>query len=370
MRKRVAAWLLIAAGFTTGCASTAESALAVSPLSSIESQPADPASDLTAAEAAVALLKARDARHTKEPDEAILGASAALYLISAGYDTEGHARELLRRLEELATPVGTGVGWGLSEPWDAFNDGSENPRETVYSYTTARASWLFVEASQTLGEDRYLDVAESGVTSLKEKMCCWSDGASSALWYSDQVADQGDDRITPNVSALGIYVLKATGDEALSNSLLEFILDSKGQGYSRELKQGISVGDHNWVYSSGDSTPNDLVHLALIAEGLLASGDPEAREVSLAAIDEAWAAHFSAGGVPRDTLFTRGSHGWGPPAMLWVLSGIPERRSQAVLLAQALLIEYSLSDGSPTGTARGDLWWALAFARAADAGVA
>ncbi len=370
MRRRLAAWLLIVACLTTGCASTSERALGVSPPSSIESQPAGRASDYTAAEAAVAILKARDARHTNEPDEAILGASAALHLVSAGYDAEGHARALLSRLEELAIPVGTGVGWGLAEPWDAFNDGSVNPRETVYSYTTARASWLFVDASQALGEDRYLDVAESGATSLKEELCCWSDGASSALWYSDQAADQGDDKITPNVSALSIYVLHATGHEVLSNSLLEFMLDSKGQGYSRALKQGISVGDHNWGYSSGDSTPNDLVHLALIAEGLLASGDPEAREVSLAALDEAWAAHFSADGVPGDALFTRGSEGWGPAAMLWVLSGVPERRSQAVLLAQALLMEYSVSDGSPTGSGRGDLWWALAFARAADAGVA
>lgn len=370
MRMRVGAGFLVVACLAAGCANSVELAVSASSPSPIGTPSPGVDHHTAAGDAAIALLGASDAEKTSEPDEAILGARTALYLLSSGYGTEAQARDLLGRLEALATPVGSGLGWGLADPWDAFSDGSVNPRETTYAYTTAQASWAFVEASEALGDDRFLDLAESGVTALTEGMCCWSDGAVSALWYSDQAADRGDDRITPNVSALAIYVAMAVGEDDLSLSLLEFVLSSEGQDYSRDPYQGVAIGDHNWPYSSGGSTPNDLVHLAFIGAGLLASGDPEARAVALEALDEAWAAHFSAGGVPGDSVFTRGSQGWGPPAMLWVLSGIPERSSQAASLATTLLTEYYFSDGSPTGTSRGDLWWAMAFARAADAGVA
>lgn len=58
------------------------------------------------------------------------------------------SRALLARLAADAVRAGACTGWGIGAPLDAFDDGTVNPQETIYLYTTARVTMALLEAER------------------------------------------------------------------------------------------------------------------------------------------------------------------------------------------------------------------------------
>jgi hypothetical protein len=286
-------------------------------------------------------------------------------------------REQLSRLNGLAvSDAGGNVGWGLSYPWDAFSNGTINPRETIYSYTTAAAALAFLDAYAVLGDRDYLETAEGAADTLLSATCCWEEDGYLSVWYSDQPADKFPQFQTHNVNGLTLAVLsrivRYRDDSAY--------LDARTAIAAHLIhEQGNLVGDRprvlgaaevsvatNWRYRQGAPRPNDLMHESFIVEGLLEAATPECRAAALKSMWSIWRTHFSDNGSVREGPYTWGSLGWGPAGGLFALSTAPELSDPAGILASTLT-ESIGADGiphdAPVRHPRGTAWYALALAR-------
>jgi hypothetical protein len=61
------------------------------------------------------------------------------------------------------SPSWKGVGWGILNAWDAFQDGTTNPADTVYAFQTGISVWALAEIAEILGDNRYRDMAKKAM---------------------------------------------------------------------------------------------------------------------------------------------------------------------------------------------------------------
>jgi hypothetical protein len=237
-------------------------------------------------------------RHTRAAPSAVEPDAVAFLAISNLED--GHYGAARDRLDWLAK---RGPGWGLSEAWDAFQDGSVNPASTVYSYTTAIAGLAFADAYERLHDRRYLKIArQSAELLVSSRLCCWRSGDQAGVWYSDQPADQKPGYRVYNVTGLALALLgRLHMHQQLATKMTRGLLAARTRD--------------GWRYMNGQDKPNDLTHAVYIVLGLQAVG---ARTAARGELNRLWRLYLP-GGTPTVTAATSGSHGWGPSAGLWAL---------------------------------------------------
>lgn len=164
-------------------------------------------------------------------------------------------------LQNTAEP--TKAGWGLTEAWDAFGDGSKNPTSTVYGITDAVVVNGLFDIYDATRDIRYLNAA---IRTLKEYEAYFElteDGGY--FWYSDQPSDRID---TPNVSAMlmGQYARAAHVTSIKSFSTIAQL------AHAHFIANHKTIGDAwYWDYALNfrSDSVNDLVHHALIIKGMM-----------------------------------------------------------------------------------------------------
>jgi hypothetical protein len=265
----------------------------------------------------------------------------------------GSAETLTERLDTLwrarYTTSSGRPGWGLPYAWDAFGDGTTNPADTVYTYTTAMAALAFLDGYVALGDSTQLDRAKAAVTTILTECWGYEAGPLMSVWYSNQPRDQIN----------GSYVVHNVN--ALTLAAIARIDRYEGEAYESEKRSGIEamLVEHSgyegvegqWRYQTGSPNRNDLVHHAYIALGLVEAGLPEAE----VALEYMWSEWFdvSTGSFDADSREVMGSTAWGPGDALLPLAAAASWRPQAGLLTQQLLIDVD-ADGIPVVADRDD----------------
>lgn len=263
------------------------------------------------------ILASIDEHSTNDHDVLLL--LARTYAVKYNSDKKSEDKQnlenLLSRLEEKAyLNSDDKIGWGLSFAWDAFGDGTINPKETVYTYTTAYAGLAFVDAYEVTNNAHYLEVAQKAARTLLDDTCCWREGENVSIWYSDQPQDQaGTQYVVHNVNALTVSLLKRLENHGetfnQTGSLFSYLLSQRG-----EHQNLANLPEWNWRYGLMHDNNNDLVHLMFIVEALLQ--DEKTQDLAHHILEEAGKDFFDENSLPLDERKTYGSIGWGPPAYL------------------------------------------------------
>lgn len=154
------------------------------------------------------------------------------------------------------------AGWRLPYPWDAFQDGSINPVETVYGINTANGVRALIDAWEMTGNERYKQTAMDALDYYQKFRTKTDSG--TFFWYSDQASDA---IAVANVTSLlmGQYArasalwgrndYRRVADEAFANIWSQRLTSPEGAF---------------WLYSERPkSAPNDSVHSAIVVQGLL-----------------------------------------------------------------------------------------------------
>lgn len=331
------------------------------------------APDIEAAtSAAKAVLQGVDGA-IEDHDSLLYLARIDAVLMAAGL---GSSEESVRtRLDTLwqarYTSESGGPGWGLPYAWDAFGDGTTNPDDTIYTYTTAMAALAFLDGYVALGDKTQLERAKAAVDTILSD--CWGyvGGDLMSVWYSNQQPDQLDEPyVVHNVNALTLAAIAriARYDDPSYES-------EKRNGMEAMLHEhsGFLGVEGQWKYQIGGRNRNDLVHHAYIALGLVEAGMPEAE----AAMQYMWSTWFdtTTGSFDADDREVMGSTAWGPGDALLPLTSDARWHPEAALLTHQLLAEVdesgipTVADRSqPRSTVRYGLGPALYAASAAGAG--
>jgi len=287
-----------------------------------------------AVSAANGVLEAVDAASEDHDSLAYLARIDAVLLAS---ELGGSEQSLTQRLDTLwdarYTTESGRPGWGLPYAWDAFRDGTTNPVDTIYTYTTAMAALAFLDGYVALEDRVQLERAKEAVSTIL--LDCWGfvDGSLKSVWYSDQPQDQlGESYVVHNVNALTLAALAriARYEERAYEP-------DKRRGIEEMLVQhsGYQGVDGQWQYQIGRQNRNDLVHHSYIALGLVEAGLPEAET----AIRYMWSEWFdnSSGAFDASNGEVMGSTAWGPGDALLPLTAAADWRPQARLLTDQLL---------------------------------
>lgn len=265
----------------------------------------------------------------------------------------GSPETLTERLDTLwrtrYTTASGRPGWGLTYAWDAFGDGTTNPADTVYTYTTAMAALAFLDGYVALGDSAQLDRAEAAVATILTECWGYEDGPLKSVWYSNQPRDQLDGSyVVHNVNALTLAAIARIARyadetyESVKRGGIEAMLTEQA---------GYQDVDGQWQYQTGSPNRNDLVHHSYIALGLVEAGLPEAE----AALEYMWSEWFdeSTGSFDAEDREVMGSTAWGPGDALLPLTAAARWQPQARLLTQQLLADVD-GDGIPVVADRTD----------------
>jgi hypothetical protein len=217
--------------------------------------------------------------------------------VAALYAMAGDAGAL-ETLETLAIRRNGHWGFGLPEEFDAFSDGSVNPADTIYSYTTALAGLAFLMCGKRFQ-------ALSCARTLRDISC-----GGEFVWYSDQAVDQQPGYEVPNVTGLAVSLFSRLGQNC--RRYVDWLLHWQGRDLDEDDPD---YHPHNWRYRLGKSQPTDLFHEVLIARGLLDAGESEAADRSLRGM---LTTHFN-GYSPRPRHLSTPRDRWGPFAMYALL---------------------------------------------------
>lgn len=272
-------------------------------------------------------------------------ARAEAALLNAG-STDLTTADLEDTLDQLWASrylSGTGQpGFGLDYAWDAFSDGSTNPVDTIYAYTTATAALAYLDGHVVLGGTTQLDRAKELVDTLLTDCWSWVSGAWLCVWYSDQAADQTGTKAVNNANALLLAALaridrydgvpyaatERTGIETFT---------SAGHGYG-----GVSG---RWRYHMGTTAVNDLTHHAFMVIGTAEAGMSE----MTTALSYMWTFFFeSIGNINEARNEVMGTVGWGPGDGLAALCFDPSWEPQARVVALDIANDVNMAGDPPS----------------------
>lgn len=226
-------------------------------------------------------------------------------------------------------------GWGLPQAWNAFQDGSVNPRNHPYTITTAIVlnGMLDALADQSLltSAKRERSVRLAGQVVVRWCREVWSDGYGGGFfWYSPNPADAIFAVNTPSMFLGSIVRLIHDHPEALSaeeRRLVEDRADALARAIVNtvELRAGSPFWDYMaWPNIRNLRRPNDLVHHVYTVMGIETYRDcrsrlqlPWTRTGALRSLDSFWAddqiRQFPQGGRYAATQSSLGQQ----PAILW-----------------------------------------------------
>lgn len=152
-------------------------------------------------------------------------------------------------------------GWGLPFAWDAFGDGSINSENTVYGVSAALGVRALIDVCELTQETHYCTKANEALDYYKQFFTNTEDGGY--FWYSDQGADASYD--VYNVSAL-LMAQYARGSKVFHRAdYMELAKKAFGHVWLKRNTDNLGVW---WTYGQHRKIPNDLVHAALMIEGI------------------------------------------------------------------------------------------------------
>lgn len=148
------------------------------------------------------------------------------------------------------------TGWGLRYAWDAFNDQSINPKNTVYTYTSTVIGFAFVKAFALTGNTIYKTTANEIKETLIHSIGYWQKDEDICFWYSNSEYDKK--YMVHNVNAYTIQFLSELDNINENQASIDWI----NKAFNYELQTVLEDG--NWYYCENCSNriKMDLVHWA------------------------------------------------------------------------------------------------------------
>ncbi len=136
------------------------------------------------------------------------------------------------------------LGWGLPAAWDAFGDGTVNPRYQVYAFQTALVSWALLDTYTITSDKAYLSTVERVMASyLPSSATSLGQGCHNCrmFWYSTSANDAG--RYVKNTNVLMGQVMallyRITGKSAYRAIATEV--------YNEETYEIVQRGDYGYL---------------------------------------------------------------------------------------------------------------------------
>lgn len=193
----------------------------------------------------VAAAAGSDATHT--------AAYLAQRVSSTAQDTGWSSSATAAALSELLALQNPDGGFGLTVPWDAFQDGTVNPASTSYTVTTAgHVGWPLLAAYR---EGAVGPVPlERAVDSLLDSTAHLENG--TCLAYSTS-PDDAQEPCVHNVN-LGAAAFLAAVSRATPYRRGE--ISALVAAVASRLTRGYDPATGYWVYMSGRSAPQDMSH--------------------------------------------------------------------------------------------------------------
>lgn len=264
----------------------------------------------------------------------ILSAEAARYRRTGQDEPERRIRKALawlldnRDLDRDGKP-----GWGLPQPWDAFQDGSTNPVNQPYTITTAIVLNGMLDALRLpIWSRGQRDEIRKLAAQVAVRWCreMWSQGFKGGyFWYSPSRADDIFAVNSPSMfmGSLARLLHEQADAFAEERQLVQSRADDQARAVvaTVQLREGLPFWDYMPAPNKFNRhTPNDLVHHVYTLWGIEQYRDnggkialPWTREQARQSLDTFW----SGGQIreyPQDVTYT------GPqavmqsrPAILW-----------------------------------------------------
>lgn len=210
-----------------------------------------------------------ESRHRPMAYGLILSAEANRFRATGDLEAKENALSCLNWLMANPDRNENGIhGYGLADPWDAFTDGSVNPRHHEYTITTAIAlegmlNWLELE-DDSANRIEIRNVVEDCLSPFLDDTFYSPIGIPG---YSIGEEDLSYNVFNPAVFLAGQmqrYSLVAEDSEMVAE-----LQNSAGQiiSLTEEHVQTDPGGDFYWSYGTEISRPNDLVHACYVIEG-------------------------------------------------------------------------------------------------------
>lgn len=161
------------------------------------------------------------------------------------------------------------IGWGVPVAWDAYGDGSVNPKDTEYSISTAiviDALLTWREAGAGTADPEILPVVERAAEPYLRHGVLTPSGL---LPYSLRESDRPYDTFNSAAYLAGQLqrLSKLTTDARLAARLAE-VADKTVASLLKNRQTSPDTGAWYWRYSIQEATPNDLPHASYIVLGL------------------------------------------------------------------------------------------------------
>lgn len=173
---------------------------------------------------------------------------------------------LLRHADENNDGV---TGWGVPVAWDAYGDGSVNPKHTEYTISTAIAVHALLDwAEKGAGAPR-TEILSTVSRAMKPYLSRQMLSPSGMLPYSLLEQDRRYDTFNPAAYLAGQMqrYSRIVGDKRVAGKLRD-VADMTMQVLLDQHKLSSEGGAWYWNYSIQESTPNDLPHASYIVDGI------------------------------------------------------------------------------------------------------
>lgn len=160
------------------------------------------------------------------------------------------------------------AGWGVPAAWDAYGDGSTNPRDTKYAISNAvviDALLDWMEADRRAPRARLIRL-------IDDALAAYADPAmrspAGLLPYSLEPSDRQYDTFNPAAYLAGVMQrFSVLVDDPARATALRAAADSTMEALLRH-RQLTDDGAWYWHYSITEAVPNDLAHAGYIMHGL------------------------------------------------------------------------------------------------------
>lgn len=165
------------------------------------------------------------------------------------------------------------VGWGVPVAWDAYGDGSVNPRDTEYTISTAIAVHALLDWMEFSADAPKAQILATVAESLRPYLRLEMRSPSGMAPYSLMLADRRYDTFNPAAYLAGqLQRFSNLQPEPQMAAALRNTADATVSVLIAEKQLSPKRGAWYWNYSIQEKVPNDLPHASYIALGLSVYG--------------------------------------------------------------------------------------------------
>ena len=225
-----------------------------------------------------------------------------------------------------------GTGWGLDWSWDAFNDGSTNPADTIYGITVALAVRALLDTNEVAPNPVYAATARAALDTYAAAFVETRTGGFFP--YSLEAADRKD---VHNVNAALAAQYGRMGVMQDVPVFRELAHKAAQHIWANRIEK---EGEVWWPYGEHSNRPNDSVHASYVVDGLAGVSRTVGFEANLAPALRHLKGFTRNGkvfefphapGVPTKSV-DRPARLWGVGMLLFVLADAGEREAAEAML--------------------------------------